>query len=217
MAITIFIIDDHPLAVAGLTNMLKPFDQFKITGKFCNSHSLLETLKVKQPDILLLDILMPDTNGRDLAELITKSYPSIRIITITSLDTPIQVKSMFKAGCMGYLLKDIDTDTLVEAIETVHAGTSRYIDATIKEKMMDNLLNFKKKQEENTNSAKIHLTRREKEVLELMAQERTNKEIADILYLSIRTVENHRLNLLRKLDVKTPIGIIKTAIDMGLI
>lgn len=218
MAITVFITDDHPLAVTGLENMLLPFTNIKVTGKFHSATALLEELQHNRPDVLLLDILMPDRNGKEVAAIITKEYPEVNIIAVTSLDAPTHVKAMMKLGCSGYLLKNTDQASLVQAIETVYNG-EKYIAPVLKEQMLGNMISYKKRQpRDGPTKVKVpHLTQREKEVLELLAKDYSNQEIADTLFLSIRTVENHRLNLLRKLDAKTPMGIIKSAIEMGLI
>ncbi len=218
MPISIFITDDHPLAITGLMNMLLPYRHISVTGTFVSGDALLEGLKKEQPDILLLDILLPDINGKELAQLITTTYPDIRIIAITSLDAPTHVKSMMRNGCKGFLLKNIDQSTLVEAIDTVYKG-GEYIESSLKEQMLGNILNFRKRMEtEGSEKLKApRLTNREKDVLDLIVKEYSNQEIADQLYLSIRTVERHRFNLMRKFDAKSPIGLLKSAIELGLV
>lgn len=216
--ISIFITDDHPLAITGLMNMLLPYKHISVTGTFVSGAALLGGLQQAQPDILLLDILLPDTNGKELAQLITTTYPHIRIIAITSLDAPTHVKSMMRNGCKGFLLKNIDQSTLVEAIDTVYGG-GEYIESSLKEQMLGNILNFRKRMEtEGGERIKApRLTNREKDVLDLIVKEYSNQEIADQLFLSIRTVERHRFNLMRKFDAKSPIGLLKSAIELGLV
>lgn len=216
--ISVFITDDHPLAVTGLENMLLPYSQIKITGKFYSAGHLLDGLKEAQPDVLLLDILMPDKTGKEIVPEILDLYPLIKIIAVTSLDAPTHVKAMMRSGCAAYLLKYTNQEQLVEVIEKVHRGET-FVEPSLQAKMMDNMLAYKKKQQkERSTQPKVpQLTRREKEILELLAKDYTNQEIADTLFLSIRTVECHRLNLLRKLDAKTPMGLLVTAIEMKLI
>lgn len=216
MPISIFITDDHPLAITGLYNMLLPYGNINVTGTFQTGQALLDALALSQPDILLLDILLPDLNGKELALMISKQYPGLKIIAITSLDAPTYVKAMMRHGCSGYLLKNTDQETLCEAIETVYRG-QEYIEPTLKEQMMDNLFRYKKEHKNPQLKVNVpRLTNREKDVLDLIVKEYSNQEIADQLYLSIRTVERHRFNLMRKFDAKSPIGLLKTAIEMGL-
>src|SRR5690606_34837590 len=113
MSINIAIADDHPLAINGIKTMLLPFDHIKTEDTYHSGKALLEGLATRQPEVLLLDILLPDISGKELAPLICNSYPAIKIIALTSLDAPAVVRSMLKRGCLGYLLKDTDERTLV--------------------------------------------------------------------------------------------------------
>ncbi len=217
MVINIFITDDHPLAIKGLENMLHPYPQFNITGTFYNSKMLLAGLKEQQPDIILLDILLPDAEGKDLAKLIIDQYRQIKIIAITSLDAPSHVKAMMRSGCSGYLLKNTDQESLVEAIETVYNGRE-YIEKSLREQMLDNMIRYKKKQDKSNIHTKVpHLTQREREVLLLLVDEYSNQEIADQFHLSVRTVEGYRMNLMQKFEAKTLLSLFKTAIEMGIL
>lgn len=210
--IKVAILDDHPLAISGLQNMLAAADHIIVQNTFETGAALLSGLENELPDVLLLDVQLPDYKGHELAEIISKSYPSVRILAITSLDAPIHVKLMMQHGCKGYILKNIRVRSLINAIELVHNGES-YLDPVIKEQMLQNVLHYKKSAANKTPS----LTKREKEILKLIVEEYTNQEIADKLFLSLRTVENHRFSLLQKLDVKNSIGLVRVAIQLGLV
>src|SRR4051812_42263260 len=132
MPIRVAITDDHPLAVTGLQNMLMSSNHITVRHTYANGNDLLNGLKTEQPDVLLLDILLPDIKGDELAKTIHNSYPKIKILAITSLDAPIHVKAMLRSGCKGYLLKNTDVQTLIHAIEQVNEG-KEYIEASIKE------------------------------------------------------------------------------------
>lgn len=212
MPIKVAIVDDHPLAISGLRNMLADNKKIVVSDTYENGATLLEGIEKKQPDVLLLDIHLPDYRGQDLAAIISKKYPSVKILVITSLDAPTHVKTMMRNGCSGYVLKNTRVKALVHAIEEVYKGET-YIEPALKEQMMQNVLQFKK----NTKIKVPNLTQREKEILKLIVEEYTNQEIADKLFLSMRTVENHRFSLLQKLDVKNSIGLVRMAIQMGLI
>jgi DNA-binding NarL/FixJ family response regulator len=214
--INITIVDDHPMVISGLKNMLEPFPYIQVISAFSGGEALLEGLKIKQPDVLLLDILMPGIQGPEVAKIITRTYPAIKILAITSLNAPVHIKSMMRQGCKGYLLKNTDQNVLVHAIETLYQG-EEFIEPALKEQMLQNMLKFKTKDSASHTEQIPTLTRREKEILQLIIQEYSNQEISEKLFLSLRTVENHRFNLQQKLDVKNTVGLVKIAIQMGLV
>jgi DNA-binding NarL/FixJ family response regulator len=150
---------------------------------------------------------MPGKTGIELAAIITKTYRNIKIIALTNVDVVAQIKKILQQGVMGYLLKDASPEKIVAAIETVYAG-EQFIQEELKQQLLSSL---------SASNAKQIVTRREKEILQLIVDEFTNQEIADKLYLSLRTVENHRNNLLQKLDVKNTAGLVKVAIQEGLV
>ncbi|MFA6059429.1 MAG: response regulator transcription factor [Taibaiella sp.] len=212
MSIKIVITDDHPLAIAGLQNMLYNVPHMEVTATYTTGEGLLEGLKEHQPDVLLLDVLLPDRKGTELATHIRQVYPGIRIIALTSLDAPIHVRSMMREGCKGYALKNTDKASLVYAIKQVYDG-HEYIEPSLKEKMLYNVMHYRKL----ATGKSPNLTHREKEILKLIVGEYTSQQIADQLFLSLRTVETHRFNLQKKLAVNNTIGLVKAAIQMGLI
>jgi DNA-binding NarL/FixJ family response regulator len=212
MLIKLVIADDHKLLINGLLNTLKPFKHIDITGTFENGKDLLAALDHLRPDVLLLDIHLPDNNGGNLARTIAKKYPDIRILILTSLESNDHVKAMIQYGCSGYLFKSrADEAKLVEAIEQVYQG-HLYIEPSLQKEYLQSHLKIKKR---NDQSPK--LTRREQEILKLIIEENTNQEIADTLSLSHRTVEGHRLSIMQKLDAKNTVGLIKAALERGII
>lgn len=211
MPVTIAITDDHPLAIAGLQNMLASSPDIEVKWTYASGNALIEGLKKDQPDILLLDVLLPDQKGTELAGYITRMYPAVKIIAITSLDAPIHVRSMMRQGCKGYILKNTDKQSLIGAIRQVCDG-AEYIEPALKERIMDNVLHYRRQAQGRSPS----LTLREKEILKLIIAENTSQQIADKLFLSLRTVETHRFNLQKKLEVNNTVGLVKAAIQMGL-
>lgn len=213
--IKVSIVDDHPMVISGLTNMLQPFKNILVVSHFFNGKDLMEGLGKQLPDVILMDIMMPGIQGPDLAKQVKALYPNIKILAVTSLDTPGQIRNMMQCGCSGYLLKNTDQNILVEAIEKTFAG-EEFIEPALKEQLVQSVLRFKQKNEPDRHTTKVVLTRREKEILQLIIQENSNQQIADKLFVSLRTVENHRFNLQQKLQVKNMIGLVKVAIQMGL-
>lgn len=212
MPITVSITDDHPLALEGIQNMLRNVPEITIRNTYCSGEDLLLGLETDQPDVLLLDMLLPDKNGPELTAIISKTYPQVRIIAITSLDAPVHMKNMMRQGSKGYLLKNTDKTSLVQAIKQVYEG-QEYIDPVLKEKLLNHVLHYQKQHAGKSPD----LTQREKEILRLIVNEHTSQEIADKLFLSLRTIETHRFNMQKKLGVNNNIGLVKIAIQMGLI
>ena len=205
--IKLAITDDQVIILNGLQKILADVTNIKITGVYNNGDELLEGLAKEQPDVLLLDIQMPGKSGIELSAIITKQYKNIKIIALTNIDVVAQIKKILQQGVMGYLLKDASPETIVNAIETVHGG-EQYIQEQLRQQLLNSL---------SAGNAKQIVTRREKEILQLIVDEFTNQEIAEKLFLSLRTVENHRNNLLQKLDVKNTAGLVKIAIQEGLV
>lgn len=210
--IKVAIADDHQVVLSGIQNMLNSCPHIELRGQYQSGQSLLDGLVVEQPDVLLLDIQMPDKTGDELAKIISKKYPAIRILALTVFDTPFYIRSMMQNGCQGYLLKNTDQQTLIDAIETLY-NNGQYIEPSLKEQLLQNMLRIKK---QNVQSVPV-LTKREKDILQLIVAEHTSQEIADRLFLSLRTVEKYRLNILQKLHVKNTAGLVKAALELGLI
>jgi len=212
--INIAIADDHPMVLAGLRTILKPYSHIRIVATYSKAAELLEGIKKQQPDVLLLDISLPDQTAKELLPLLTHNYPEMQILILTSLDAPAMVNSMMRRGSRGYLLKGAAAATLAEAIETVNRK-EEYLDPALKEVLFRNVIKYKNHLPEQELMPK--LSQREKEILRLIANEYTTKEIAEKLFIGLRTAENHRYNLLQKLDVKNTAGLVKIAIQMGLL
>jgi len=208
--IKVSIADDHPIVLNGLQNILKDFRTLEITGVFRNGKELLNGLRRQQPDVLLLDINMPDLQGDELTKIISSNYPQVKVLVLTNIDQIFFVRHLFKNGACGYLLKNAESDTLYEAIKAVYMGI-RYIDPALKEKIGQEMF------DEAGAPAIPTLTRREQEILELIAEELTSHQIAQKLFITLSTVENHRLNLFLKLGVKNVAGLVRKSVQLGLI
>lgn len=209
--IKVAITDDHLLVMQGIESMLESATSVKITGKYPSAKTTIEALAIEQPNILLLDINLPDINGIDLCKQLLKLYPELKIIALSSHDDTNFVKRILKNGASGYLLKNTSKEELLEAFKTVLSG-EQYLQSNIQNKLLNKSLGNKKQ-----NGLKPKLTRREKEVLEAICEELTTQEIADKLFLSPKTVETHRMNLINKLGVKNSVGLAKIAIEQELL
>lgn len=211
MSIQIAIVDDHALIVQGLQRLVEHQADIDIVAIYTSGKMLLAGLEIQLPDVLLLDIQLPDRSGNELVRLIHKQYPELKVIALTSMDTIFHLKDMMQHGCKGYVTKQAGAGILIEAIRTVYAG-AEYIEADLEKRWMKSLLKSAKEQ-----AIQTPLSRREKEILKLIAAEYTNQEIAEKLFLSQRTVESHRYSLLQKLNVKNTAGLLRIAIQMGLV
>ncbi|MDP1622811.1 MAG: response regulator transcription factor [Bacteroidales bacterium] len=199
MAIKIFIADDHYMVVEGIRSMLLPEKNFEWMGHAMTAASCMAFLYKNQPDVLLLDINMPDKSGIDLCKEIKDKYPEILIVGLSSFNQQSFIQKMMLNGASGYVLKNATKSEIVDAIDTVVRGDiylSREAAAVVRE---------------NRDSLIPVITRREKEVLQLIAEGLTNKEIAEKLFISATTVDTHRNSLLSKFDVKNTANLILVA------
>lgn len=209
--ITLAIADDHLIVVNGLRAMLARRNDIRILFEAADGDTVLEQLQTQQPDILLLDIQMPVLAGPELCRKIHRQFPDIRILVLTSHDTPAYVKQMMRNGASGYLIKNSGMEELFNAINKVMEG-EKYIDNYIRNGLVQEALTG-----QTVSRYEIPLTRREKDILQLIAEEFSNPEIAAQLCISLRTVETHRQNIVHKLRVKNTVGLVKEAIKRGLI
>ena len=211
MTTKIAITDDHKMVLRGIEIMLESTKEIQVVGAYNNAEETIEYITKDQPDILLLDINLPDTNGIDLSKYLLKKHPNLKIIALTSHDDISFVKRMLKNGVHGYLLKNTDRLELIEAFKTVLSGEV-YLQKDIRKKILNQTIKSKA-----DNRLKPNLTRREQEVLIAISEELTTQEISDKLFISPKTVETHRMNIMSKLGAKNSVGIIKIAIEKELL
>ena len=203
--IRIVLTDDHQMFRDGVKMLLDSNEDFEVIAEAENGEALLEHLKTKETDLVLLDINMPKMGGEETAERIKKEYPEVKILVLTMHDTADYIAKMLKLGADGYLLKTTSKDELFEGIKNVMAGENFYG----KEVQQTFMSSFSS----NNVSSEIHLTTREKDILQLICEECNTNEIADKLFISPYTVETHRKNLLSKTGSKNVAGLVKFAIE----
>ncbi|PCE64413.1 LuxR C-terminal-related transcriptional regulator [Sediminicola luteus] len=208
--IRIAITDDHPLILEGLKTLLAHETHITLVGTY---GSLAETeagLAVDCPDVLLLDINLPDGNGASNCKHFVKAYPDLKVVALTNFEESAFVRQIIQNGGKGYLLKNTPKAELLEAIDTIMAGDT-YLPKKIKQQLLNESLGSR------TSYFIPKLTRREKEVLALIVKEHTTEEIAEKLFISVKTVEAHRSNLIQKLGVRNTAGLVRMAVEKGLV
>ncbi len=210
MSITISIADDHPMIIDGLQNILPHYPNITLKGSYKNGTTLLAGLEQYLPDVLLLDIQMPDITGDELTPILLKKYPGLKILVLTNFESALYANNMFKRGAHGYLLKTAENITLISAIEQVYQG-EQFIEESMKEKIKQ--MNIRDK---NASFSKSTLTPRESEILQLLVNGYTAPQIAEHCFLSLRTVVNYRTSIMLKLDVNNTAMLVKKALTMGL-
>lgn len=200
----IFIVDDHYLVIEGIRSLLHDEKHIDWMGHATHAASCLEFLKLHQPDIILMDVSLPDKNGTDLCKEVKQLYPAIRILGLSTFNQQLIIRNMMNNGASGYVLKNVTKEELLDAIDTVLKG-----DTYFSEEAADAL--------KGSDAQQPLITRREKEVLQLIAEGLTNAEIAEKLFISIPTVNTHRKSILEKFEVKNTATLIGKAIKLGLI
>ncbi|MCS6895888.1 MAG: response regulator transcription factor [Bacteroidia bacterium] len=220
--IHILVVDDHPLITQGIVGLFTGVSEVTVKATAHSISEALEVLKAQHADIhvALVDIRMQDGMGMELVRYMARHYPHIKAIALTMYDTEEYLKAMIQAGALGYVLKNTSREELIEAIKTVMEGHYYFSRAT-----QDVIGQYILRQQEKTSprarstpaTDSVHLTPREREILELIAQEMTNTQIAEKLGLSPRTVHTHRRSLMQKLGVKNSAGLVRYAIEVGIV
>jgi two-component system, NarL family, nitrate/nitrite response regulator NarL len=202
--IKVVLVDDHHIVLDGLESLLQQEPEFQVLASLRSGEEVLDLLKTQQPQILLTDFSLPGISGIDFVRHVRRLYPQIKIIVLSMHDEAHIIKSVLKEGVEGYLLKNIQHSELKSAIRHVAQGLP-YVSPEVTRLLMDEMNKPKDEPE--------LLTERELDVLRLIAKEFSNKEIADKLFISERTVETHRKNIFRKTKTSSLVGLIKFAYE----
>ena len=208
LKIKVTIVDDHPLVIEGLKSLLKPYEHLKIVGSFGSGQGILDFLENHQVDIVLLDIHLPDMSGIEVCERICKQYEFVDIIGLSTYGERSIVNQMIANGAKGYLLKNVTESELIEAIEKVYRGR-RYYGHEVQQAMADTIF--------HTLGDTPRLTKREKQVLQLIVSGKTSADIAKKLFISQLTVETHRRNLMKKMNATNTASLVRIAIEKSLV
>lgn len=210
MSIRILIADDHRVFIDGMAALLKEIPGMEVVGAAVNGEEMIRQVEVLKPDVVLSDIQMPVMDGIAATTEIHKKFPNVKVVALTMLNETLFIKKMLEAGASGYVLKTIDKDELVRVIQKVAAG-EKHFSPEVTAQLMNNF------SEKAAASPLENLTRREKEILALIAKGLTDKEIAGQVFLSPLTVTTHRKNILSKLGLKNKVELARFAMENGLL
>lgn len=212
MTIRVVLADDHTVVRAGIRAMLERIDGIEILGEASNGREALLLVELHRPHLLLTDIGMPEMNGLELTARVAKEFPNVRVVILSMHATEEYVWQALRAGAAGYLLKDTDVGELELAIRSVTEGKS-YLTSAVSQQVVENYM----QRLGNGTSALDILTPRQREILQLIAEGKSTKEIAHTLRISVKTVETHRTSLMDRLQIYDIAGLVRFAMRMGLV
>ncbi len=201
----VVIVDDHPMVAEGIQSILESYDDINVIATLNNGRDAIDQLDALDPDVVLMDLNMPEIGGLTATEIMLERRPGTRIVIMTMHDNPEYISSALSHGAMGYLLKDVPTDEIKQAIDVVMRG-ERYLCTGAQGSIAP-----------KANNAREALTEREQTILLQLASGKSNKEVAGILDISVRTVETHRKNIKRKLGISSTAGLTRYALEHGVL
>ncbi|MBB6001392.1 response regulator transcription factor [Arcicella rosea] len=209
--IRILLVDDHKIFTEGVASLLSPISDFEVVGAYKTAEQVKTFLAANSIDVVLLDINLGEDSGLDVCKYISDNYPTVKVLAMSMYNDESFITKMIKNGSSGYILKNTGTEELQKAIRTVYEGNTYQ-----SEEVMNIIMRGLTRQKQQEKSLyQIRFTRREREILDLIGKGLTTKEIATTLFISDKTVETHRSNLLAKFEVKNVAGLIKLAIEYG--
>ncbi len=206
MSINVILADDHTLVREGIVSLLRNEEDIRILGQADNGRDILQIAKTTQPDVVVLDVAMPDLNGIDATRQVLKICPAVRVVGLSMHSDGSYIRKMVDAGALGYVLKNSAFRELANAIRTVHKGR-RYFSSGLDYQPPSHA----------RKSTPRELTLREREVLQLIAEGRRTSEVAEQLHISVKTVETHRKRIMDKLQLDNVAGLVKYALREGII
>ncbi len=202
--VKVLIVDDHPMVAEGIQSILETYDDIDVVGTLGNGQDAVDQIGELDPDVILMDLNMPRLGGLSATEILLEKRPDTRILVLSMHDSPEYISSALSHGAMGYVLKDVPTDEIKQAIDTVMRG-ERYLctgaEGSLKPK----------------SGGREALTGREQTILLQLAQGKSNKDVAEVLNISVRTVETHRKNIKRKLGISSTAGLTRYAMEHGVL
>lgn len=206
--IRIIVVDRHELVALGIASRLADQPELEVVGHACSGVKLLERLRETQADLILIDVSLHEMDGIDTVRLLHRDYPGLKVLAHSALTEIEYVNSMLIEGASGYVLKDGPKEELAEAVWTVVRGGTY-----ISEAARNSIAGGYQFTQKRMNGEYIGLTKREREIIRMVALDRTNREIANTLFITEETVKTHRKNLMTKLNVRGVAGLVKYAVD----
>ena len=203
--ISVVIVDDHPMVAEGIQSILESYDDIRVAGTLSNARDMIDQLDTLDPDVILMDLNMPDLGGLSATEIVLERRPGTRIVILSMHDNPEYISTALSHGAMGYLLKDVQTDEIKQAIDVVMGG-AQYLCTGAQVSIAP-----------KDGEVREQLTDREQTILLQLAQGKSNKEVAISLDISVRTVETHRKNIKRKLGISSTAGLTRYAMEHGVL
>ena len=210
MSVRVLIVDDHAVVRAGLALLLNATDDIEAVGEAGSARDAIFRARELQPDVILMDVVMPDGNGLDAIPTLLHEHPEAKVLMLSMQDDPQYVRQAFIAGASGYVLKEAADTDVVSAIREVARG-GRYVHPELGARLVAAETEERKRAEEDP------LSEREREVLRMLALGHTNQEIAKQLYISVRTAETHRAHIMQKLRLSSRAELVRYALDQGLL
>ncbi len=214
--IQVVLVDDHTIVRNGLRSILESTDEIEVIGEASNGEEALEKIAYLKPQIMLIDISMPGMSGIELVGKVVKQNNSIRPVILSMHNDDAYILKSVEAGAYGYLLKDATREEILSALHTVKDG-EKYFNPAVAAVIVNGYLSQVQKVERVAESRKTLLSKKEKEVLRLLVEGMSSRQIADRLDLSVRTVDNHRANMMRRLQVHNAAELVKLALEEKLL
>ncbi|MEM1375592.1 MAG: response regulator transcription factor [Pseudomonadota bacterium] len=205
MSVRVLIVDDHPMVAEGVEAILEGYDDLEVVGVLGTGQAAVDQAAALAPDVILMDLNMPELSGLAATELILEDHPQIKILILSMHDSPEYISTALSHGARGYVLKDVPTEEIKTAIDTVMAG-GQYLCTGAEGAMTP-----------DTADGREPLTSREQTILLELAQGKSNKGVAGALGISVRTVETHRKNIKRKLGISSTAGLTRYAMEHGVL
>lgn len=214
--INVILIDDHHIVRDGIKILLMNIKDIEVIGEASNGDELFELLKTADPDVLILDIVMPGMSGIEITAKVKREYPDVKVIILSANTEDDSVFDSLKAGAHGYLPKNAKREELLDAVYMVAAG-NEYLSDSISHTVLRNFISRARTGNQQEKEKEATLTKREIEIVELFSDGLSYKEIADRLFISVRTVESHKNNIMEKLELKSIVDLVKYAIKNKII
>ena len=208
--IKVVLADDHPIARGGIKSLIDNSEYIEVVGEASDGEEALSLVKRKSPDVLVSDISMSGRNGIEIAQIISTTFPTTKVLVLSMHDQAEYILKAYEAGALGYLPKHSSENELIEGIKVVNSG-QKHLTPSVSQILAQGMLN-----ERSDSTDKYNLTKREQEILKLLVDGLSNKQIAAELFVSIRTVDTHRTNIMKKLRVKNAADLVRICLEENL-